>query len=193
MTTLTRTFCAAAIAQATLWSSNGVYAGTPAAPGGTLIYGPGSTSVPALGGSALMVLAILLAVIAFRVMRTQQHKGLNLVVALTALTALASGVGGINMMSDAWAPPGNFVNMGTAGGGSVKLVNGPNQVTNTTGVPQKVLEIQLDPGCSSGEFNGGVAVPLNGGGSVGECDDNPSTTVPPASYCTLNIFCNDPT
>jgi hypothetical protein len=140
----------------------------------------------------LIVLAILLAVIAFRVMRTQQHKGVNLVVALTALTALASGVGGINLVSDAWAIPGSV--MTDAGGGSLPLNEGYNEVRNATEVPQKILDIQFAPGCGTnapngGAPNGGSSIQALNGGGVGECNDNPSTTVPPAAYCTLNIFC----
>jgi IPTL-CTERM motif len=189
MATPTRKLWAAVVALTSICCSTSVFAGSP---GGVIVYGPGSTSVPTLGGSALIVLAILLAVIAFRVMRTQRHKGVNLVVALTAITALASGVGGINLMSDAWAITGNFVNMGAEGGGSVQLAPGYNQVTNTTGIPQKVLDIQFSPGCGTSAPNGGIAALANGGTGVGECNDNPSTTVPPSAYCTLDIFCNNP-
>ena len=104
-----------------------------------VVYGAvASTAVPTLGGSALIVLAILLAVVAFRIMRMQQHKGVNLVVVLTAVTALASGVGGVDLVSEANALPGGVVDMSSAGGGSVQLIFGFNEVTNTTDVPPHV-------------------------------------------------------
>lgn len=156
---------------------------------GSITYGPGSLEIPTLGGSALIALALLLAVIAFRVLRTQQHSGVNLVVALTAATALASGVGGINLISDAKARPSQ--EMEDIGGGDVELFPGLNQIFNGTEASQKILSIDLHPDCFIDDFdNGGGPRALNGGG-VGQCDDSPSTDVPPGSYCELPIACGE--
>lgn len=166
---------------------------------GTIIYGPGSSlGIPTLGGSALIALALLLAIIAFRVLRTQQHSGVNLVVALTAATALASGIGGINLISDAKASPSQ--EMEDIEGGDIELFAGLNQIFNGTEASQKILSIDLNPGCfiddmdnggivNGGITNGGIVRPAANGGGVGQCDDSPGTDVPPGSYCDLPIAC----
>lgn len=176
--------------------SSNVFAGSSV---GSIVYGSGASAVPALGGSALIVLAILLAVIAFRILRTQQHRGVNLVVALTAIAAVASGAGGVRLVSDANAVAVGVVNMTSESGGTVQLFPGPNEVTNVTSVPLTILEIQLVNGCVIADrLNGGnggagdaVDIQANGGGTfVGYCDDNPSTTVPPGDFCGIVITCD---
>jgi IPTL-CTERM motif len=200
MSTLLRKTLPSLIALAGTGLSANVFAGSSV---GSIVYGSGdSTPVPTLGGSALIVLAILLAVVAFRILRTQQHKGVNLVVALTAVTALASGVGGIRLVSDANALiPVGTVNMSSESGGSVQLSIGANEVTNVTKVPLSILQINVANGCfidnirPNGGGNGGIGDAIeaqaNGGGNfVGYCDDNPSTTVPPGDFCGLVISCD---
>ena len=143
--------------------------------------------MPTLGGSALIVLAILLAVIAFRIMRTQEHKGVNMVVTLIAVTALVSGVGGVNLVSNVWAPPSGMTD---PEGGEVRLNPVPNNVPNMTGVPQKVLNVVAnDPDCSiGGEYSvEELAAPGNGGGGELMCAQNP--TVPPNESCTVFLAC----
>lgn len=164
---------------------------------GSIVYGSGASAVPTLGGTTLIVLAILLAVIAFRILRSQQHSGVNLVVALTAIAAVASGAGGIRLMSDANAVAVGVVNMTSESGGSVQLFPGANEVTNVTSVPLTILEIQLVNGCVIADrVNGGagdaVDIQANGGGGtfVGYCDDDPSTTVPPGDFCGIVITCD---
>jgi IPTL-CTERM motif len=199
MSTLLRRTLPSLLALAGTGLSANVFAGSNV---GSIVYGSGnSTPVPTLGGSALIVLAILLAVIAFRILRTQQHKGVNFVVALTAVTALASGVGGIRLVSDANALiPVGTVNMSSESGGSVQLSIGANEVTNITSVPLSILEINLRPGCFIDNVanggNGGVGDPVealaNGGGNfVGYCDVDPSTTVPPGDFCGIVIACEE--
>lgn len=175
--------------------SANVFAGTAV---GSVVYGSGASAVPTLGGSALIVLAILLAVIAFRILRTQQHKGVNLVVALTAIAAVASGAGGIRLVSDANAMV-TAVNMTSESGGTVFLSIGPNEVTNVTDVPLSIQQIEVVPGCTlvtegnggNGGNGGAPILPANGGGNfIGICDDNPSTTVPPGDFCGLIVACD---
>jgi hypothetical protein len=165
---------------------------------GSIVYGSGASAVPTLGGSALIILAILLAVVAFRILRTQQHRGVNLVVALTAIAAVGSGVGGIRLVSDANAIPVGVVTMSSESGGSVSLFFGANEVTNATSVPLSILEINLAQGCfiddrangGNGGIGDAIEAQANGGGNfVGYCDDDPSTTVPPGDFCGIVISC----
>ncbi len=185
MTSLLRQLAPAVIALATIGFSAMVSAQSTI---GSITYGPGSNAVPTLGGSALILLAVLLAVMAFRAKRSQQRQGVNLVV---ALTAIASGVGGINLVSDAQAGISIepfFIELDSAGGGTEPLVEGLNLVLNSTGVPQKILSIELSGECST------AALPDVEAAS--ECDDNPATVLAsdesPASACGLAIDCGDP-
>jgi hypothetical protein len=202
MSTLLRRTLPSLLALAGTGLSTNVFAGSSV---GSIVYGSGAAAVPTLGGSALIVLAMLLAVIAFRILRTQQHRGVNLVVALTAIAAVGSGVGGIRLVSEANALiPVGIVNMTSESGGTVPLVPGPNEVNNATSVPLRILEINLEKGCSIDNrgnggnggigVNGGIGDPVeaqaNGGGNfIGFCDDDPSTTVPPGDFCGIVISC----
>ena len=198
MTITMRKLISPIIALAGFGLSSKVFAGASV---GSIVYGTGdSTAVPTLGGSALIVLAVLLAVVAFRILRTQQHKGVNLVVALTAITAIAAGAGGIRLVSDAQAVTVGVVNMTSEAGGSVQLSEGLNEVTNTTNVPLKILDISLVGGCfilvpvfdENGVAREPIAALANGGGQfVGFCEDDPSTTVPPAGFCEISVFCEE--
>ncbi len=188
MTSLLRQLAPAITSLATIGFSATVSAQSTV---GSITYGPGSNAVPTLGGSALILLAVLLAVMAFRAKRSQQRQGVNLVVAMTAIAAIASGVGGINLVSDAQAGISIepfFIELDSAGGGTEPLIEGLNLVLNGTGVPQKILSIQLSGGCST------AALPVIEG-EVTECDDNPATVLAsdksPASACGLAIECDE--
>lgn len=142
---------------------------------GTLTHGPSATSVPTLGGYALILLAVLLGLVAFRTMRTRQHNGASLVVALTAILAIASGVGGVNLVSEAWA--GN-PNMENPDGDDVKLYTGETEVKNNTGISQKIRSVELIEDCNfdKDEIRG-----------EGPCMYLP--TVPSGGFCTTAISC----
>lgn len=184
-----------AAAAVTLFSA-GAFAG----PGGvgSLRYGT-SEVVPTLGGTALIALALLLAVVAFRVLKSEQYKGVNLVIAVTAVTALAAATGGVKLISDATADYGIYLK--SESGGTVQLNPGDNQIINGTRTPQSVLAIEIAPFCyiggPNGGDNGGVPVRalnggMNGGESVGECSDSPSTLIPAdGGSCYLYINCDE--
>lgn len=185
-----KTFYRGSAAAVAVMFSSGALAGGGTA--GSLVYGPGSNAVPTLGGTALVALALLLAVVAFRVLRSEQYRGMNLVVAATMATAIAAAGGGVKLISDAQARPDQ--SMDSAKGGSAPLFDGLNRIDNTSGVTQFVMNIDLDPDCrisgGNGGDNGGAITLFNGGGDdVGECSDSPSTEVPEGSSCSLNISC----
>jgi hypothetical protein len=175
MDALLRKFLPTSFTLAIACLSSNVFAGSATPP--TITYGPlASASVPTLGGSALIVLAILLAVIAFRVMRSQQHTHIKLVVALTTTAAIASGIGGIELISDASATGENIL-LQTKGGGSVTLVCAQNNVTNATDVPQEIKKIQLN-----GNSSGSVSNQCKEGTVLAENGE-------PNNICLLDIFC----
>ena len=70
-----------------------------------------STSVPTLGGTMLILLALLLAFIAFRSMRTRHGEGTlhTTIVTMLFAAALASSGLGVNLLRDAGASAGNVI------------------------------------------------------------------------------------
>ena len=75
-------------------------------PGGTITYGPLPQSVPALSGSMLVVLGLLFAVLAFRVLRA--HSASKPLASIVAVGVLVLGAAsGNQLIQNAWAPP-NF-------------------------------------------------------------------------------------
>ncbi len=117
----------------------------------------------------------------------------------TTASALALGVGGIGMITDAYADYViQMVVLEDGNGGEVQVPEGPSEVINGTDQTQNLLSINADPGCfigdiSNGGINGGINGGLNGGGEgnyVGECSDDPSTTLEPGDFCSIFIFCD---
>jgi hypothetical protein len=164
-----------------------------ASAGGSAIisYSPLSTAVPTLGGNLLIALAVLLMLIAFRLLKDRQRAGTNLVIAIAAIAALASGAGGFKLVADASAVLPGPLEMTDADGGTVSIP-GPGfwEVTNATDVPMKIDSIQFSPGCSDQPpVNGAARDTLNGAVPSSTCTT--STTLAPkaADICTLEVFC----
>ena len=164
----------------------------------TITYGPsGSSAVPTLGGTALIALSVLMLVVAVRVLKGQKHAGANLVAVITTASALALGVGGIGMVTDAYADMIQVVKLVDANGGEIQAPEGPSMVVNSTEQTQNLIAINADPGCfigdiANGGIDGGINGGMNGGGEgnyVGECSDSPSTTLEPGDFCDIFVFC----
>ncbi len=149
------------------------------ATGGTIIYGPAS-AVPTLSGGLLIALALLMAAIAFRMLRAQSRSGARMLVWATAVGALASGASGVKLISDAHAVVvhGYTVELTSETGGTINISDGPSTLVNTSGVTLQILQMNPAPGCvlDNPLLNGGA--PMNGGGvSRGQCSASPSSTV----------------
>jgi len=163
----------------------------------TIVYGPRSTAVPTLGGTALIALSILMLIVAVRVLKGQKHIGAKLVAVATTASALALGVGGIGMVTDAYADMIQVVELVDANGGEIQAPEGPSMVVNSTEQTQNLIAINADPGCfigdiANGGIDGGINGGMNGGGEgnyVGECSDSPSTTLEPGDFCDIFVFC----
>jgi len=163
--------------------------------GAVITYGPaGSADVPTLGGSALIALAILLAVIAVRFMR-EGRASTRFMSMLVAASALAVGVGGISLVSDTFAGPVS-IELTNEDGGEISVPVGLSEVFNATATQQVLKKIEPSPGCViSDAGNGGTAGltvlngGLNGGGSfVGNCVV--STSLAPADTCSIFVSCD---
>ncbi len=146
--------------------------------GAVITYGPVmATAVPAISGALLIVLAALMMLIAFRLIKHRPQSGANLVIAVVAIASLATGAGGVKLMADAHAViPG--AQMTDSSGGTLGVPSGISRVVNATAVPQKIIEIEYSDGCS-----------LNNGGSVGACSTTTILAAQSANYCDIDVLC----
>lgn len=164
---------------------------------GTITYGPFSTAaVPTLGAGALGLLAVLLALVVYRMHRNGQLRDSGLLGLALMVGVVATGAGSAKLAQAIVVIP--QVALSQAGGGQGDLSPGLNCVGNTSGVAQQIIDIQAAPGfvflagvanggivnggVVNGGANGGVIVPLNGGGC-------PDTTIAnaggPAPACAI--------
>jgi len=156
--------------------------------GGILIaYQPAvAASIPTLGGFGLVMLTLLLAVVAVRMIKNQQNSGTTWLLTAICVTALATGSSGIKLISDAYAMY-NTEYMTSDSGGTVTVGSlGCTHVFNDTSVTQEIINID------SGEYfvgscaNGGSSA--NGGSYRGTCSDNPSTSLNVDDYCEIQVY-----
>lgn len=168
--------------------TRGLTAGTPAAlmfsgtalggTPGTITFAPASVAaVPTLGGALLVLLAALLGVIGLRAARQRRAP---LLVAALAAGALATGGGGLQLVSKAVAGADISVTPIDSDDGQQQfsLGSGPNLFRNDTAIPMEVVDIQLDERCFSTD-----PVGLDPACSLGD-------QLPPAERCEINIGCN---
>ena len=126
--------------------------------------------------------------VAFRLLKDRPHSGTKLVIAVAAITALATGAGGIKLVADAHAIPTSWC-MTNADGGTLTIPSGGTfQVFNDTSVTQEIKKIENT--CLNGGFNGAVAQvqALNGGTSKGTCAVS-TTLAPNTEYCEITKAC----
>ena len=157
-----------------------------------ITYGPGATSVPTMGGTMLIALAVLLALVAFRLLKDRPRAGSNMVIVIAAATALATGAGGIKLISEAQALTAPL-DMSDSKGGVIN-VPGPGfwTIINSTDVPQQITNIQYDPGCSDGRlFLEPRVNVLNGAEPVTACAVSTVLAPGETESCELQVFCDE--
>jgi len=149
-------------------------------PGAIITYGPAGTSVPTISGPMLIALAVLLMLVAFRLLKDRPASGTNLVIVLTALSALAIGSGGIKLVADAEAVDVFELKMTKEGGGTLNVEPGEWQVSNSTAVPQQIKNIEFSEGCKQAVLAGFEA---------DSC--SPGSTLAPKNieYCEISVRC----
>lgn len=130
------------LATALLIAGSASWAGTPI-PGGEIDYAPlvnSVAAVPTLGEWMLVLMALLLAVVAYRGLRGRVNGRLlsNLTLVGGALAAAAAGHG---LIQEAKAIAADLENMSSPSGGTV-AVSDWTQLTNTSGVPLKITAIR---------------------------------------------------
>lgn len=158
--------------------------------GGVITYGPQSASaVPTLGAGALILLAGLLALAAWRMHRAGQLRNNGLLGVALLVGVISAGAGSIRM---AEAVIG-FRLLDNPNGGSTPLVPGLNCVGNNSGVAQRIISIEttagyvFDAGRDS-VVNGGTCpdtLMSNAGGAAQACAEG--STLQPNGTCTAVI------
>lgn len=160
--------------------------------GGTVTYGPSSTPVPALSGSLLIVLAVVMAVVAVRLLKSRPDGRLNSWVVALGAAVLVSTLGGVKLISDSYAGP-SIEELTNASGGQVTVGEGTTRIVNTSLVPLQILSLSPTPDCAFNDNvnGGGGGESANGGGGTfkGTCSDSPSTALESADYCDVFVSC----
>lgn len=168
--------------------------------------------VPVLGGAGLLLLAILLGLFGFRVLRSDHGAGSKWLLAACLTTALASGTSGIKLMNDAYAiamvsfqnEDGETVTLFAGdveflnGGGECELVNGGENggiggfvpVINGTETTQFLTDVSIAGGpCQIRQIERVLPEANAGnGGFLGFCEDLPLEMMPEDS-CNILVCC----
>jgi hypothetical protein len=129
-----------------------------------------------LGTWMLLLLAALLAVVAYRVLRTRVgSRQLGLFALAGSLIAGGAASGNLVRLAHAQSVPPVYP-MNTATGGTINLGQGIQQITNATAVPQQVTTL---------------TVTINGGSFVAPTGYTPQcvvgTMVAPGGSCYVNL------
>lgn len=124
-----------------------------AGPGGSVTFSPLSAeSIPVLGSTMLLLLALLLAFIAFVSFRKRENGVVPVITGALALASLVSAGGGVNLLHKAYA--GDVMGLVISSpAGETKVINGGayNSYFNDSGVALKIGPVILPPGdCPSG-------------------------------------------
>jgi len=148
---------------------------------GTLTYGPvlappppvtAATPVPTLSGIMLMVMALLLAAIGYRILKQKDNNASRMMMlSLIAVGSLASGMSGIKLINDAYAAPLNDHPLDTQGQASVE--DGLNNYNNVGTPDIEIYTVDVDQYC-------GVQ------GNPGDCVVG--TILQNGQTCTLECF-----
>lgn len=146
--------------------------GTSAAfAGGSVVvtYVPAGSSVPTLSEWTILALAMVMALVSYRQLRSRLH-GRPLAALFLAAGAGTLALAGGHFGQEALATVGTDTSLTQQGGGTVTLTCGSNgNVINNTGITVKVTSVT------------GTPTPL------GTCTSLP--TLVPAASCTVTNFC----
>jgi hypothetical protein len=107
-----------------------------------------ASSVPALGGAMLLLLAFLLAFIGFMKMRSRPGHSASAIIGALTGGALLSAVGGVSLMQDVGASGGGQI-VADQGMSKFQFTIGTNEYVNNSAVAQLVIELLRNEGCSS--------------------------------------------
>jgi hypothetical protein len=173
-----------------LVAGNSAWAGVLAPPG-SITHGPlTATAVPTMSGFALVLLAALMLLVVARVVKSRQLDGTRFMLVALVTGAIASGVSGIKLVSEAYALPAfTPVSLSDPAGGTLPLSPGENCVTNNTGIAQQILDIEFSGfiGNNGGNVGGPTLDCGEAAGEVPECSDTPPTVLQPGATCGVEV------
>ncbi len=103
-----------------------------------------STSIPTMGGAFLVAMSILVAAVAFYMLRKHTPNGMTFTLAVLLSGASITGLSGVQIIQNAEAINFEQVKINSRAGGNFPILEGPNNYENLSGVPLKVVSIQID-------------------------------------------------
>ncbi|MCB1865554.1 MAG: midcut-by-XrtH protein [Chromatiales bacterium] len=154
--------------------------------GGMIVHVPYAQQVPTVGGFALVALALLLATLAFRLVRRPGTGGSRFLMLAITIGAVATGGSGIKLIGDAAATISDL-EMTSASGGTVIVPDFETcyPVNNVSGTTQRIINIEAYPGWALGPCDANGGGHSNGGSFVGTCSDSPGTVLKPGQHCEI--------
>lgn len=173
-----KNLCVYPVALLTMLSTSMAWAGGGA---GTITYAPaGGYSVPTLSGWVLVIMAALIGVIVFRVLRARNMRAPLAVIVASGMTGLVATTG-VKLISDTEAAA-TFIALNVQTGSIEALQTGDHEYRNTTTVSQRIVAITTPIFCDVSA----TSLPGLSTCAVG----NVLTAYPAAgSSCGLNVDC----
>jgi len=151
---------------------------------GTITFEPlNANSIPTLGGAMMILLAALLAFIAFRSMRDGRGRGSAGMFLVGALAAgsLISGLGGLNLVREAVAGSGNTII--NPNGATKNIFDRLNAYNNESGVTMRVADITFN---SEGEVLCNSREPLAAPAVNGNPECREDLQLPDGEECEID-------
>lgn len=151
---------------------------------GMIYHEPFARQVSTASGIALVALALLLATLAFRLVRRPSGEGSRFLTLAIAATAIAAGGSGVKLIGDARAAVAIQLLSSSGGIANIPDFENCHLVNNGTPVAQQITQLLATPPWILSPC------PSNGGGFYETCNDSPGTVLNPGQTC--EIYANDP-
>ena len=124
--------------------SSSVFAQAAPAVGGVMAFAAVATQVPTLSSSMLIIMSLLIAALAYRLLKKNNHKPTQLIISLIAIGILSFGYGGVRFVNDVYA--GMAAPIPLTNTWVVNLEAGDHEYTNNLGVTVKITSMTGIPG-----------------------------------------------
>ena len=141
-------------------------------------YGPLANPIPTLSGWTFLLLAMFMLAAVWQMKRKDLYQGSKFLIGSLVVGALACAASGVELISNAYAPPFTNVTLENPSGGRQQLYSGMNCIKNGTNVDQELKDI--------------VGTTANAGYNFGECSatqcsDTPPTVLGPDKECNISF------
>ncbi len=121
-----------------------MFAQAPAV-GGVMAFAAVVTEVPTLSSSMLIIMSLLIAALAYRLLKKNDHKPTQMIISLFAIGILSFGYGGVKLVDNVNAA-GMVTALPLTTAFTINLETGDHEYTNDLGFEVKVISMTGTPG-----------------------------------------------